>query len=86
MYETIDEIVALFGVTGESLDLEFKSSRAYDDMTRQEQRCEFVKDVTGFANAGGSTLIIGVAQEKPYTSWICLKNRGKVSVNERSTK
>jgi hypothetical protein len=63
VYETIDEIAALFGVVGESLNLEFKSGRGYNDMTRQELRREFVKDVTGFANAGGGTLIIGVAEE-----------------------
>ncbi|MDN7486482.1 ATP-binding protein [Burkholderia sp. AU45274] len=68
MYETIDKISALFGVAGESLDLEFKSGRAYADMTKQEQRREFVKDVTGFANAGGGTLIIGVVQQNGLAS------------------
>jgi hypothetical protein len=61
MYDTIEEIEALFNEESESFSLEYKSGHAFDNMTSEVRR-EFVKDVTAFANAGGGTLIVGVAE------------------------
>lgn len=61
MYDTIDEIAALFEEEVESFKLEYKSGRVFDSMS-SDVRKEFVKDVSAFANGGGGTLIIGVAE------------------------
>lgn len=63
MYDTVDEIAALFGEEAESHTLEFKSGRNFDNLSSQV-RSEFVKDVSAFANGGGGTLIIGVAEKR----------------------
>ncbi|MEM5372839.1 ATP-binding protein [Paraburkholderia azotifigens] len=63
MYESIEEIEALFGEEAESVTLEYKSGRVFDNLTSDARR-EFVKDVTAFANAGGGTIIIGVAENR----------------------
>lgn len=62
MYETLAEIEELFGQAEESVSLEFKSGRAFDDMNAA--RGELVKDVTAFANAAGGTIIYGIAERR----------------------
>jgi Schlafen, AlbA_2 len=64
MYKSIEEIEALIGTAEESIDLEFKSGRVFDDFNPARQ--ELVKDVTAFANAGGGTIIFGVAERQEY--------------------
>ncbi|MEM5421313.1 AlbA family DNA-binding domain-containing protein [Paraburkholderia ferrariae] len=61
MYDTIEEIEALFNEEAESFKLEYKSGRVFESLS-SEVRKEFVKDVSAFANGGGGTLIIGVAE------------------------
>lgn len=62
MYETLAEIEELFGQSEESVSLEFKSGRAFDEMNTA--RTELVKDVTAFANAAGGTIIYGIAERR----------------------
>ncbi|WP_167309964.1 AlbA family DNA-binding domain-containing protein [Ralstonia mannitolilytica] len=62
MYETLAEIEALFGQAEESVSLDFKAGRSFDDMNAA--RGELVKDVTAFANAGGGTIIYGVGERQ----------------------
>lgn len=61
MYDTVGEIEALFNEEPESFALEYKSGRVFDSLS-STVRGEFVKDVSAFANGGGGTLIIGVAE------------------------
>ncbi|CAG9250180.1 Putative DNA-binding domain-containing protein [Burkholderia diffusa] len=61
MYDTIDAIEALFNEEAESFAIEYKSGRVFDNLS-SNVRSEFVKDVSAFANGGGGTLIIGVAE------------------------
>ena len=61
MYETIEAVETLFNEEAESLSLEYKSGRVFDNLS-STVRCELVKDVTAFANGGGGTLIVGVAE------------------------
>ncbi|GJH23696.1 helix-turn-helix domain-containing protein [Caballeronia novacaledonica] len=63
MYSNIDEITALFNAEAESVALEFKSGRTFQELSSDVRR-EFVKDVTAFANASGGTIIIGVAEAR----------------------
>lgn len=61
MYDSIEEIEALFNEEAESLKLEYKAGRVFETLS-SDVRKEFVKDVSAFANGGGGTLIIGVAE------------------------
>ena len=61
MYDTIEEIEALFNEEAESLSLEYKSGLGFNELS-SKARTEFVKDVSAFANGGGGVLIIGVAE------------------------
>lgn len=63
MYKTLGEIQALFGVEPESVSLEFKNGAKLDGRS-DEARTDLVTDVTAFANAGGGTVIYGVAEER----------------------
>ncbi|MBB5411710.1 hypothetical protein HDG34_005671 [Paraburkholderia sp. HC6.4b] len=63
MYDSIEQIRALFGVAEESVSLEFKSGRAFDEMN-DRVRGTFVKEVTAFANAGGGTIIYGISEQR----------------------
>lgn len=63
MYETLAEIEALFGQAEESVSLDFKAGRSFDEMNNAA-RGELVKDVTAFANAGGGTIIYGVGERQ----------------------
>lgn len=58
MYDTLEEITALLGQAEESVSLEFKSGRTFDEFN--SARSELVKDVTAFANAGGGTILFGI--------------------------
>lgn len=60
MYETLADIEALFGEAEETVILDFKSGLAFNDMNAA--RSDLVKEVTGFANAGGGTIIYGIAE------------------------
>lgn len=60
MYETLADIAALLGEAEESVTLDFKSGTALNDMSTA--RPQLLKEVTAFANAGGGTLIYGIAE------------------------
>ncbi|RQU31908.1 hypothetical protein DF142_33345 [Burkholderia cenocepacia] len=61
MYDTIEEIEALFNAEAESFSLEYKSGRVFDELS-SKVRIELVKDVSAFANGGGGVLIVGIAE------------------------
>jgi hypothetical protein len=61
MYDTIEEIEALFNEESESFSLEYKSGLLFNELS-SKVRGELVKDVSAFGNGGGGTLIIGVAE------------------------
>ncbi|MDF3086374.1 AlbA family DNA-binding domain-containing protein [Burkholderia sola] len=61
MYDTIEEIEALFNQEAESFFLEYKSGHVFDELS-SKVRIELVKDVSAFANGGGGVLIVGVAE------------------------
>lgn len=60
MYRSLADIEALLGEAEESVSLDFKSGAALNDMN--VARAQLVKEVTAFANAGGGTLIYGIAE------------------------
>jgi hypothetical protein len=60
MYKSLADIEALLGEAEESVTLDFKSGTALNDMNAA--RSQLVKGVTAFANAGGGTLIYGIAE------------------------
>ncbi|MEM5372163.1 ATP-binding protein [Paraburkholderia azotifigens] len=60
MYRSLAEIEELLGEVEESVTLDFKSGAALNDMNAA--RSQLVKEVTAFANAGGGTLIYGIAE------------------------
>lgn len=60
MYLSLAEIEELLGEVEESVTLDFKSGAALNDMNTA--RSQLVKEVTAFANAGGGTLIYGIAE------------------------
>jgi predicted HTH transcriptional regulator len=61
LYSTFDEIDSLIGVAEENNFLEFKRGAVFDSID-QEMKAEIVRDVSGFANAGGGTIIYGIAE------------------------
>jgi hypothetical protein len=62
MYQSLADIEALLGEAEESVTLDFKSGAALNDMNAA--RSQLVKAVTAFANAGGGTLIYGIAERR----------------------
>lgn len=62
MYQSFADIEALLGEAEESVTLDFKSGAALNDMNAA--RSQLVKAVTAFANAGGGTLIYGIAERR----------------------
>jgi Putative DNA-binding domain len=62
MFETIDDILALLGNAEESVQLEFKSGRVLANLGSNDAKRELIKDVTGFANAGGGTIVFGIVE------------------------
>lgn len=64
MYETLEDIQALLGIACESHELEFKRGDELDAIDQNKVRDELVRDVSAFANAGGGTIIYGIAEDK----------------------
>ena len=63
MITTLDDIEQLLGVAEENVHLDFKRGAALNDLTNNNTKLEIVRDVTAFANAGGGTLVYGVAEQ-----------------------
>lgn len=65
-----------FNEEAESFSLEYKSGRMFDDLS-SKARDEFLKDVSAFANGGGGTLIIGVAEGRDGSRRYSLPSRDR---------
>ncbi|MBB5408611.1 hypothetical protein HDG34_002548 [Paraburkholderia sp. HC6.4b] len=85
MYETLEEVKELFNEAEESISLEFKSGLVFNSLSSDTRR-ELVKDVTAFANSGGGTILVGVAESKTAQRNIATDfepvTNGKISVDQ----
>jgi len=64
MYDTLNDIQALLGSTEESISLDFKSGRFFDSIGNENVKRDLIHDATAFANAGGGTIIFGIAEKQ----------------------